>query len=179
MHLVTQRRLDAANYAVTCELEAHGLYDSQVEAVDTCLVPFGFAHGWQWYGSTGDISIPRVSLSRLAHIWTGGYTSLRDVLRHEFAHAIADTHRGLFRSSVFSDAFDAGHHWNFEWEYEPEHHVSEYAATAPAEDFAETFMVYLRHGGRLPRHHDTEPIKRKWRFIRRLSDAISTGLRRW
>ena len=179
MVLISQARLDSANYAVTCELETHGFYDHHVEAVDTCLVPFGFAYGWQWYGSTGDISIPRVSLSRLAHIWTGGYTSLRDVLRHEFAHAIADTHRGLFRSSVFSDAFDAGHHWNFEWEYEPEHHVSEYAATAPAEDFAETVMVYLRHGGRLPARHDTAPIKRKWRFIRRLSEAISKGLRKW
>ena len=96
------------------------------------MVPFGFAHGWQWYGSSGDISIPRVSLSRLSDIWTGGYTSLRDVLRHEFAHAIADTHRGLFRSGDFSEAFGAAHHWNFEWEHDPEHHVSKYAATAPA-----------------------------------------------
>ena len=179
MHFITQSRLDHANYAVTRELLAHGFYDRHVHAVDMHLVPFGFAHGWQWYGSTGDISIPRISVLRLCEIWRGCYTSLRDVLRHEFAHAIADTHRGLFRSNQFADAFGAAHHWVFEWEYDPEHHISEYAATAPAEDFAEVFMIYIRHGGRLPPWHATRPIQRKWKFIRRLSDAISRGLRRW
>ena len=129
MHFITLASLNRANYDVTCELEAHGFYDRQLQSVDTYLVPFGFAHGWQWYGSTGDISIPRVSLSRLSHILTGGYTSLRDVLRHEFAHAIADTHRGLFRSAFFSDSFGAAHHWDFEWEYDPEQHVSAYAVS--------------------------------------------------
>lgn len=79
MHLVTQSRLDQANHAVTCELDGHGFYDRHVQAVDTYLVLFGTAYGWQWYGSTGDINIPRVSLSRLSHLWKGGYTSLRDV----------------------------------------------------------------------------------------------------
>lgn len=176
---VTQSRLDRANYAVTCELDGHGFYDHRVQAVDTHLVLFGAAYGWQWYGSTGDINIPCVSLARLSHLWKGGYTSLRDVLRHEFAHAIADTHRGLFRSNYFVDAFGAAHHWDFEWEYDPEHHVSDYAATAPAEDFAETFMFYIRHKGVLPATLATEPIKRKWRFIRRLSDAVTKGMRRW
>ena len=179
MQIVTQRQLDSANYAVTCELDAHRLYDARVQSVDTYLVPIGFAYGWHYYGSTGDISIPRVSFSRLSHLWKGGYTSLRDVLRHEFAHAIADTHRGLFRSSFFSDSFGAAHHWDFEWEYDPEHHVSEYAATAPAEDFAETFMLYLRHNGVLPMRLETRAIKQKWRFIQRLSQAVMKGVRKW
>ena len=179
MHLVTQARLDQANYAVTSELDRLGFYDRHVQAVETRLVLFGRPYGWHCYGSTGEIEIPRVSLSRLSHLWNGGYTSLRDVLRHEFAHAIADTHRGLFRSGYFAEAFGAAHHWNFGWEYDPEHHVSEYAAIAPAEDFAETFMVYVRHGGLLPARHATTPIRRKWKFIRRLSAAISKGLRKW
>lgn len=179
MHFITLPRLNRANFTVTRELDARGFYDAAVQAVDTCLVPLGLAHGWQWYGGTGEIHIPCVSLSRLSHLWTGGYTSLRDVLRHEFAHAIADTHPGLFRSAFFSDSFGAAHHWDFEWEYDPEHHVSEYAATAPAEDFAETFMLYIRHGGSLPAWHASAPIRRKWKFIRRLSDAISNGQRRW
>jgi hypothetical protein len=54
-----------------------------------------------------------------------------------------------------------------------------YAATAPAEDFAETFMLYLRFGGTLPARHASTTIKNKWKFIRRLSDAISKGQRRW
>jgi hypothetical protein len=179
MHIVNHSQLDRANYAVTCELDTHGFYDARVQSVDTRLVPLGFAYGWQHFGGSGDISIPRVSFSRLSHVWRGGYTSLRDVLRHEFAHAIADTHRGLFRSAFFSDSFGAAHHWDFEWEYDPEHHVSEYAASAPGEDFAETFMLYLRHRGDLPARHATGPIKRKWRFIKRLSQGIRDGMRRW
>jgi hypothetical protein len=179
MDFVTQQRLDRANHAVTSELSIYGFYDPAVQAVDTHLVLFGSAYGWQSYGSTGHINIPRVSLSRLSHLWDGGYTSLRDVLRHEFAHAIADTHRGLFRSRQFSDAFGAAHHWDFGWEYDPEHHVSPYAATAPAEDFAETFMFYLRHDGVLPTRYATGPIKGKWRFIRRLAQAISKERRRF
>ena len=179
MHIINQSQLDRANYAVTCELDAHGFYDAHIQAVATYLVPLGVAYGWHYYGSTGDINIPRVSFSRLSHLWRGGYTSLRDVLRHEFAHAVADTHRGLFRSAFFSDSFGAAHHWDFEWEYDPEHHVSEYAATAPAEDFAETFMLYVRYGGTLPPRHATGPLRRKWKFIHRLSDATSRGLRRW
>ena len=179
MHFITHARLDRANWAVAHELLAQGFYDRRVQAVDTHLVPFGIAHGWQWYGSTGDISIPLVSLLRLLEIWRGYYTSLRDVLRHEFAHAIADTHRGLFRSNYFTDAFGAAHHWDIKLEFDPEHHISEYAATAPAEDFAENFMIYIRHGGKLPPWNATRPILRKWKFIRRLSDAISGGQRRW
>src|SRR5437773_629247 len=83
MHFVTLTRLSRANSAVTRELDAHGLYDEAVQAVDTCLVPLGIAHGWQWYGGTGEIHIPCVSLSRLSHLWTGGYTSLRDFRRSQ------------------------------------------------------------------------------------------------
>ncbi len=79
MHLVTQDRLDQANYAVTCELDRHGFYDAHVRAVDTCLALCGSAYGWQCYGSTGEIHIPRVSLARLWHIWTGGYVLSRKI----------------------------------------------------------------------------------------------------
>ena len=179
MHFVTKSRLDRANYAVTLELDALGFYDERVRSVNTLLVPIGDAYGWHWYGGTGEIYIPCVSWSKISDFFHGEYTALRDVLRHEFGHAIADTHRGLFRSDYFSEAFGAGHHWGLEWEYDPEHHVSPYAAKAPAEDFAETFMVYVRHGGRLPAGLQTTPIRRKWKFVQKLSVAISKGKRRW
>ena len=179
MQFITQTQLDQAEYAVRRQLAAHGFYDHHVAAVPTLLVPIGCAYGWQYYGSTGEICIPRVSLSRLFDFCQGTYTALRDVLRHEFAHAIADTHRGLFRSARFSEQFGASHEAQLQWEYDPEHHVSPYAAKDPSEDFAETFMVYVRRGGRLPARHATAPIRHKWRFIRSLSAAISTGCRRW
>jgi hypothetical protein len=179
MDIVNQRRLDTANYAVTNELDRLGLYDPAMQAVDTYLVSFGFAYGWQYYGGSGHINIPRISFSRLSDLWSGSYTSLRDVLRHEFGHAIADTHRGLFRSHRFSATFGAPHNWDFGWEYDPNYHVTRYAATAPAEDFAEVFMFYLRHDGRLPARIAAAPIRRKWRFIDELRKAISNGDRRW
>lgn len=179
MHIVTLRQLSSATCDVGRELDRLGFYDAPVCGVDVYLVALGVAYGWQGYGGNGEIHVPRISWSRLSHLFSGGYTSLRDVLRHEYAHAVADTHRGLIRSERFAQAFGATHSWNSEWEYDPEHHVTSYAATATAEDFAETFMVYLRHGGRLPAHYDTIPIRRKWKFIRALGDALRRGRRRW
>ena len=76
--------------------------------------------------------------------------SLADVIRHEYGHAVAHTHGRLVRSSRFREAFGASHDSLHEFEYDEELHVTPYAATSAAEDFAETFMFYLRHGGRLP-----------------------------
>ena len=179
MDFVTKRRLDRANLAVTGELNAMGFYDNAVQSVDVYLVPFGFAHGWQFYGRSGRISIPAVSMSRLGNLFRGEYDSLRDILRHEYAHAIADTHRGLIRARQFTDAFGAHHTWDFEWEYDPYFHVTPYAATCPAEDFAEVFMLYLKYHGIIQHLYKSQAVSRKWAFIRRLGNAISNGMRRW
>jgi len=161
-----------ANYAVTLELKNHGFYDEAMQAVETYLVAFGHAYGWHWYGQSGHINIPRISFLRLADYWRGSYTSLRDVLRHEFAHALADTHRNLFRSRDFYYAFGGAHTWDFRRAYDPEHHVTPYAADSTAEDFAEVFMLYLRLGGRLPQTLSSGPIRRKWKFIENLEKKI-------
>lgn len=179
MQIVTRQKLASARFDVIQELARLGFLDEAVRAVKVELVTYDHAHGFQCYGDSGHIGIPRISASRILDVLRRTYTSLRDVLRHEYAHAIADTHRGLFRSRRFSDAFDGPHTWEFSWEYDPEHHVSDYAAKAPAEYFAEVFMFYVRHKGRLPAAIATEPILRKWRFTEDLGKAISTGCRRW
>lgn len=179
MNLITLARLDSANISVTRELERLGLYDGALQEVDTYLVPFGGAYGWQHYGRSGNIKIPCVSLSKMMDLWFGRYTSLRDVLRHEFGHAFADTHRGLFRSHRFRDAFGACHGWSIELDFDLDHHVSVYSASASAEDFAEVFMIYVRSAGRLPASLCTRPIRRKWGFIEQLRDAVERGARRW
>lgn len=177
--ILTKRQLACARADVIQELIQLGFYDEAIAEVEVELVSFRSAHGLQYYGSTGHIEIPRVSLSRLYDLISRSHTSLRDVLRHEYAHAIADTHRGLFRSRRFSEAFDGAHTWDFEWEHDPAHHVSYYAASGPAEDFAEVFMFYVRHKGKLPASLSTGPIRRKWRFVKELGKAISKGQRRW
>lgn len=93
--------------------------------------------------------------------------SVADILRHEYAHAYADVNGRRVETKKFERAFGHPHVWweDFEMEYDPEQHVSRYAATDPVEDFAEVFWKYLKHKGRLPRHHDTAPIRRKWKFV--------------
>jgi hypothetical protein len=147
--------------------------------IPVCLATFGTAFGWQHYGSSGEIHIPAVSLARLCRLIGYEYCSLRNVLRHEYGHALADTHRGLFRSREFVSAFGASHEAEIEWEFDPEHHVSRYAATSPMEDFAETFMLYVAHSGAMPRHLDTTVIRTKWRFIRLLGSHVGKGRRRF
>ena len=179
LRIVTFCQLNRALARVRRELEAHGFWDEPLASIEVFLVPFGNAYGWQWYGSTGKIEIPAVSLSRLRDLFGRRYTSLADVLRHEHGHALADTHRGLFRSRQFRSAFGAAHDSETESDFDPEFHVSAYAATSPKEDFAETFMLFLKHGGRLPACIDTRFIRAKWKFVERLGRAVRTGRRRW
>ncbi len=176
MILVTPKSLDSAMSTVTRELDALGLFDDHLRSVEVRLAPFApDCLGW-W---DGEIRIPAVSLLRLGE-WFG-YTrsSLRDVLRHEYGHALADTHPALVRSWRFVEAFGAPHYAEVGWEYDPEHHVSPYASTLPMEDFAETFSIFVRRRGELPPHIDTAPKRRKWRFVRQLCGAVRRGIRRW
>ncbi len=179
IHILTLARLDRATQKVTIELHHQGLWDARLRNVPIILVPAGIAYGWQWYGGSGEICIPRVSLLKLHDFFTGNYMSLADVLRHEFGHAVADTHRGLFRSRHFTTAFDRSHESNDRSEYAPATHISRYAATNPSEDFAENFMHYIRCRGNLPSKHATPAIRRKWQFINALCRAIECGRTRW
>lgn len=73
--------------------------------------------------------------------------TLVDVIRHEFAHAWAWRDRPFFRGRWFRDAFGATYHsdpWADSDDFDRADYVSEYATKQAKEDFAETFMVYLR-----------------------------------
>lgn len=179
MDIVTMPRLNRALKDVVAELDTLGVYDARVQAVEVYLVPFSTAYGYQLDHGTGEILIPMLSLSKIGDLVRQRYTSLRDVLRHEYAHAIADTHRGLIRSRRFREAFGDGHDAACSYHFDPEIHITEYAANRPWDDFAEVFMVYVRQRGRLTKRHATPWIKDKWRFVRDLCSAIKAGKRRW
>ena len=186
MHIVTLTRLNRAVSDVQGELERHGFYDDKLAKVEVYLSWVGLALGWCWYGTTGNIHIPAVSLGKVYDRVRGETrTSLRDVLRHEYGHALAHTHRGLFCSLPFKRAYGSHHDADVRWDYDPDRHVSEYAATSPSEDFAEVFMLYLRHDGELPfrwlsaQRFGAWRIRRKWQFIKDLSGAVRRGQRRW
>ena len=135
--------------------------------------------GWQNYGDGGEIVIPATSLAYLSRKDGRPWKSLRDVIRHEYGHAVADTHRGLIRSSSFTKVFGASHESGVEWEVDETVFVSEYSSEGPDEDFAETFMHYVKNKGKIPDRFKTPSIQAKWRFVHSLSKAISKGQRRW
>lgn len=179
MNIVTLKRLDSANRDVTNELSQLGFWTDSLAAIQLWLVPFSWnCYGWQWYGGDSSICIPSVSLIRVGGKLIGRYAPLRDVLRHEWAHAIADTHRSLFQSKRFSDAFGASHDGTVRLEFHSEHHVSKYASTHPSEDFAEVFMFYVKHGGKLPSRFNTPGIKRRWKFVDELKKALRSSRNR-
>jgi hypothetical protein len=119
----------------------------------------------------GVIYIPRNSPVR-AHV--PGDTLL-DTMRHEFAHAWAALDPAFFRKRWFRDAFGAGY---FDaWEraaFDRADFVSDYACAAPREDFAETFMLYLRARRSLARFRPRTGLHAK---LRAVESAVSVAAR--
>lgn len=184
---VSKRELDVAVYAVQRELQNIGLWneDSRLTKADVlwCMIPnvtlpraLGyFIHKESAMRSLGykqgHIYIPSPVLGR---------RRLRDVVRHEYGHAVAHYYPGLVRRSprftaTFAGTYDRGKPIPSS---DARDFVSPYAATEPAEDFAETFMIYLRRGGKIPTGA-SRPVARKWRYISDLTGAIASGRRRW
>jgi hypothetical protein len=93
-------------------------------------------------------------------------------LRHEYAHAFRSAHPRLILNRNFSRAFEEHYESETNFGYDPRFFVSKYAASKPKEDFAETFMYFVKHRGVLPPRFDTPVIRRKWRFIDNLRHSF-------
>ena len=171
-HLITHRNVCRANRTVTRELETLGFWHHRLDDVEVQWVPASLlCYGWY----QGNIEIPAVTGAQLADLVLGRHTHLTDILRHEWAHAVADKWPHLINTQRFAREF-GGPYESVERvrKYDPEHHLTRYAATTACEDFAEVFHCYLRHKGRLPRHMAGKPvIAGKWRFVEWLACRIS------
>jgi hypothetical protein len=173
-HLIGIRDLDSANWKVTNEMAALGLWTDELHEVEVRLVPLSLAcYGWH----QGHIHIPRVSGAQLFDLWRGYHTRLTDIIRHEWAHAVADIYPDFVESDRFVRCFGGSHEDSSSViDYDPGHHVTRYAAVQPCEDFAEVFHFYLRHKGRLPlRLSSRKPVVKKWEFIHRMARRIAAG----
>ena len=177
--IVTIGELEHANDLTIAELERYGFYDDYLAEVEVYLTLAGDSFGWQNYGGNGHINVPALSLDRLRAFLGYERATLRDVLRHEYAHAVADTHRGLMRSRRFTEAYGRSHASEVGADYDKALHVTPYAAANPGEDFAEVFMKYLKHRGRMPVRFRTPAIREKWAFVEALGTAIRERRRRW
>ncbi len=173
-HVITLKELSETNWQVTAEMECLGLWCRQLDNVDVWLVPLSF-QCFGWFQPEGDIYIPAVNGANLSDLITGHHTRLSDVLRHEWAHALADRRPKLVESKRFRSAFDGPYESSDAvWEYHPDLHLTPYAAASPSEDFAETFHHFLRHKGRLPvRLRARAAIVQKWHFIHWMAEQIS------
>ena len=192
IHFLSLPQLNRALAAVWREMAGLGFASKAVDQVPVWLVsPLGILSPRTLFNSpygffdpssrSGAINIPSISLSTLGDLLAArAYVSLRDVLRHEYAHALEHHHRGLIHSSRFEDAFGSAHDDEMDVDFDPASHVSRYAATCVGqEDFAETFMMFLKYGGVLPDRFSRRDIRRKWRFIATLSRAIRRNRNQW
>jgi hypothetical protein len=177
MLFVTHKAVERALRQVQTELGRYGFWTSRIKKVGVVLGSVGTAHGS--YGPGNEIRLPRFSFSAIEEKLRGTHTSLRDVLRHEYGHAIASAYPGLIRTRQFRNAFGASHDSGVEREFDYSAFISGYAATNPSEDFAETFMLFLKHHGALPHCYRFPVICSKWNFIRHLCRKLKIGELRW
>ncbi len=118
--------------------------------------------------------------------------TLRDLIRHEYGHAWAWLDKDLFKAKWFKEAFGNSYwsikgkdtnYFEYYWkdardgEFKTTHlydnYVSEYALFNPAEDFAETFMFFLKYRNSLERFKMRKGVFRKLRAIEKATRKIS------
>jgi hypothetical protein len=178
--VISYKQTNSALFAVQRELYTIGLWyvDSPLTKVQVnwrVLPPIRMhdALGFFMHGDSkvdklfgyysGQMYIPAFVLS---HLFWQTRGSLRDVIRHEYAHAFAHHHPKLIeKSKEFKSVFGGSYYSEMPSDMEDDAFVSDYAKTIPMEDFAETFMVYVRRKGIIPKTIINKKLKNKWNFI--------------
>lgn len=178
---VSMGDLDRAFHQARLDLAAVGLlqegrYLDRIDCYLTVLPAWGNELGYVYDGGVGPlfsmlgfepgvIYIPRNAKHEL-HI--PGNTLL-DTVRHEFAHAWAWLDPAFVHRPWFRGAFGA--RYQDEWDEAPafddQSFVSAYATVKPKEDFAETFMAYLKYRRSLTRFERRPGLRRKIRAVER------------
>lgn len=181
---ISFKQLNRAIYDAQNDLYRLGLwYDgaplSEVE-IYLCPLPRLQVRGLFYHGENawsklagyyeGKMYIPRISL---AHLGNTQYDSLRDVIRHEYAHAFAHHYPKLIFKTEFSKVFGGSYYYEKPSKMRPDAFVSEYAKTIPMEDFAETFMTYLKRKGKMPKSFTNKKLIAKWIFVERIIKKAS------
>jgi hypothetical protein len=171
--MYTYNQLKFALDIVQDELIEHNFFDEAMSKIDVIWILYHEYYGFQNYHEGGEIIIPAFSKSKFIEMFSVSYVSLKDILRHEFAHAFAYTHPELIQSKLFKKSFGTTHDdYETSWEYDKRFFVTSYAATSAMEDFAETWMYYLEYNGQLPKRFNYEIIKMKWQYIEWLSKKM-------
>lgn len=113
----------------------------------------------------GAVVVPALSLGDAWRRLLGRRASFPDTLRHELAHALAETSGRVVRdSSDFRAAFGADHDREARALYRRDC-PSPRAMLNPAEDFAECVALWVRCGGRPPKFEGRPHLQKKLAFV--------------
>lgn len=185
--IITHKQTITASNSVQDELYSIGLWyeESRLLEVEVFWCPLPqitmydalgfFTHGTSTMDrllgyESGHIYIPAFVLS---HFFWQSRGSLRDVIRHEYAHAFAHHHPMLIiKSKEFESVFGGNYYSEEPSEMEDEAYLTEYAKTILMEDFAETFMIYVKRKGVLPNRIKNKKLRRKWKFIAKIIKQV-------
>ena len=133
---------------------------------------FGGAYGFYHFDDQ-NIHIPTIRTAVL----DPRYPERRmvDILRHEFGHALSDKYSHCFNDNVFIEAFgDVCGDSVVAKDGDEDNYVSDYARTNTSEDFAETFMLYMKYKGKLPKEFSRrKAIKAKWAAVKEICEKIA------
>jgi len=183
--IISEGQLNSALKTVHKELIDLGIWSPRVKTYQTNVYLCNIARinsvGFFMHGigkkeyllgyEKGSIYIPSVVLNTI--FWNNTYT-LRDVIRHEYAHAFAHYYRRLImRSAEFKKVFGGAYLSFTQAGMDDYSYLTEYAKEMPMEDFAETFMVYVRKRGLLPKKITNKKLILKWKFIGKIIKAIN------
>ena len=109
---------------------------------------------------------------RLFDIFNGCFSCVKVnaqglLLRHEYAHALEDNYEQFVHVKAFVKAFGAEYGDTVVFkEGTEENYISLYAQSMTQEDFAETFMYYMKYKGKLPeKWSDNRATRAKWSFF--------------
>ena len=184
----SEETLKAAWYKVRRELRGLGLMvpGSPLDEVQCirdgvftvagmkALWPLSPGMGW-FYPSDENIHVPSICGADI-YPWCSEGRCLADVLRHEYGHALEGKYPKFIHNNEFRKAFGKAYGDKKSSDINMNHYVSTYAMTCPQEDFAETFMHYMKYRGILPGKWAKVPaIRRKWSFIDQLRKKIITS----
>jgi hypothetical protein len=147
--------------------------------------------GLSWFDEVIGYEEGEIYISKYPRLSNRVGETLSDVIRHEYAHSWAWLDRGLFRRPWFKEAFGHSYwsekgkgsdYFSYYWEdAEPgefeqtelyDDFVSPYALCNSSEDFAETFMYFLRYRKSLNSFKNRKGVYQKLRNIQKVISNV-------